>query len=84
MSDLYRSALGARLAKLPPDIPISDEAEYDEEENDSLGALPVPGSGLGPPAMCVPISTSSIYIHESHYYSRRLGLARSNHLRALE
>ncbi|KAK1230424.1 Protein phosphatase methylesterase 1 [Marasmius sp. AFHP31] len=51
MSDLYRSALSARLAKLPPDIPISDEDEDEAEENDSLGALPAPGTGLGPPAM---------------------------------
>ncbi|KAF9264480.1 protein phosphatase methylesterase [Marasmius fiardii PR-910] len=48
MSDLYRSALSARLAKLPPDIPLNDDDEG-EEENDSLGSLP--GSGMGPPAM---------------------------------
>ncbi|KAL0563753.1 Protein phosphatase methylesterase 1 [Marasmius crinis-equi] len=52
MSDLYRSALSARLAKLPPDIPVMDKIQDEEgEENDSLGALPIPGSGLGPPAL---------------------------------
>ncbi|TRM55733.1 protein phosphatase methylesterase [Schizophyllum amplum] len=48
MSDLYRSAMSARLAKLPADLPPSAEDEEDEgEENDSLSSLP--GSGLGPP-----------------------------------
>jgi len=56
MSDLYRSAIGARLAKLPPDVPTTrhpgaDLDEDEEEENDSIGDLP--GSGLGPPAMQV-------------------------------
>ena len=58
MSDLYRSAMGARLAKLPPDVPTTqypgldaDEAEDEEEENDFIGDLP--GTGLGPPAMQV-------------------------------
>ncbi|KAJ3510686.1 hypothetical protein NLJ89_g4527 [Agrocybe chaxingu] len=45
MSDLYRSALGARLAKLPPSLPADDyaEDEDEDEENDSIGDLP--GSG---------------------------------------
>ncbi|KAL1741895.1 Alpha/Beta hydrolase protein [Schizophyllum fasciatum] len=50
MSDLYRTAMSARLAKLPPDLPPALDGEDDdegEEEADSLGALP--GSGLGPP-----------------------------------
>ncbi|KIK60208.1 hypothetical protein GYMLUDRAFT_43952 [Collybiopsis luxurians FD-317 M1] len=46
MSDLYRSALSARLAKLPAELPPSGD---EDEEGDSLGSLP--GSGLGPPAM---------------------------------
>jgi protein phosphatase methylesterase 1 len=54
MSNLYRSALSARLAKLPLELPPSDEDSYEDdeelEESDSLGSLP--GSGLGPPAMC--------------------------------
>ncbi|KAJ7909050.1 hypothetical protein B0H13DRAFT_2494178, partial [Mycena leptocephala] len=52
MSDLYRSALSARLAKLPLELPPSDEDDEELEEDegsDSLGSLP--GSGLGPPAM---------------------------------
>ena len=46
MSDLYRSAIQARIAKLPS-LPDSDE-EDDTEATDSLGDLP---SGMGPPAM---------------------------------
>ncbi|KAJ7909054.1 Alpha/Beta hydrolase protein [Mycena leptocephala] len=52
MSNLYRSALSARLAKLPLGLPPSDEDDEELEEDegsDSLGSLP--GSGLGPPAM---------------------------------
>jgi protein phosphatase methylesterase 1 len=52
MSDLYRSAMQARIAKLPDlaSLGIEDnEEDEEEEENDNLGALP--GSGLGPPAM---------------------------------
>ncbi|KIL65721.1 hypothetical protein M378DRAFT_125152 [Amanita muscaria Koide BX008] len=52
MSDLYRSAISARLAKLPLDPPSSNEEDEEndaEEETDSLGDLP--GSGMGPPAM---------------------------------
>ncbi|KAF9522149.1 Alpha/beta hydrolase family-domain-containing protein [Crepidotus variabilis] len=56
MSNLYKSAIGARLAKLPADIPYTrhpgadEDAEADEEEeNDLIGDLP--GSGLGPPAL---------------------------------
>ena len=45
MSDLYRSAIGARLAKLPI-LP----SEEDDEAADSIGSLP---SGLGPPAVQV-------------------------------
>lgn len=52
MSDLYRSAIGARLSRLPQLPPISrsegDEDE-DDEGTDSIGSLP--GSGMGPPAM---------------------------------
>ena len=58
MSNLYRSAINARLAKLPPDVPTTrypgvdlDDPGDEEEENDSIGNLP--GSGLGPPAMQV-------------------------------
>lgn len=46
MSDLYRSAIQARIAKLPS-LPPSEEDE-EEESADSLGELP---TGMGPPAM---------------------------------
>jgi len=51
MSNLYRSALSARIAKLPVDLPQMDDTDEQEEENDTLGSLP--GSGMGPPAMQV-------------------------------
>jgi len=56
MSNLYRSAISAKLAKLPSDVPthypgiVLDE-DNEDEEDDPLGDLP--GSGLGPPAMQV-------------------------------
>ncbi|KIK02984.1 hypothetical protein K443DRAFT_677143 [Laccaria amethystina LaAM-08-1] len=50
MSDLYRSALSARIAKLPPPSIFPDEDLDEEGEGaDTIGNLP--GSGLGPPAM---------------------------------
>jgi len=59
MSDLYRSAMSARLAKLPVELPpttvyptYNEEDEDEDEEGDVVGDLP-PGSGLGPPAMQV-------------------------------
>lgn len=56
MSDLYRSAINARLAKLPPSLPTvqNEDDEGEEEMVDSIGDLP--GSGLGPPAMQVNLS----------------------------
>lgn len=56
MSDLYRSALSARIAKLP-DLPPGDEDDEGEEAADSIGSLP--GSGMGPPAMQVEFSDPS-------------------------
>ena len=53
MSDLHRSAISARLAKLPPSLPIAQEEDEEEEMNDTIGDLP--GSGIGPPAMQVMI-----------------------------
>ncbi|KAI0346301.1 protein phosphatase methylesterase [Trametopsis cervina] len=47
MSDLYRSAMQARISKLPA-LPTEDEADEDEEASDSVGSLP---SSMGPPAM---------------------------------
>ncbi|OCH94861.1 protein phosphatase methylesterase [Obba rivulosa] len=46
MSELYRSAIQARIAKLPP-MPASAEDE-EAEAADSIGTLP---TGMGPPAM---------------------------------
>lgn len=53
MSDLYRSAISARIAKLPASIPLEEEdLDYENEEAaDSIAQLP--GSGMGPPAMQV-------------------------------
>ena len=52
MSDLYRSAISARIVKLPPPS-IFPDGDIDEEGEgaDTIGNLP--GSGLGPPAMQV-------------------------------
>ena len=67
MSNLYKSALQARIAKLPhPDTLAPFNAHEDDEDEaseaaDSIGALP-PGGGLGPPAMQVhPSQYSRIY-----------------------
>jgi protein phosphatase methylesterase 1 len=60
MSDLYRSAIGARLAKLPhlPALASSEDDIQDEDEiADSISSLP--GSGMGPPAMQVHITRIS-------------------------
>ncbi|KAJ7318823.1 Alpha/Beta hydrolase protein [Mycena albidolilacea] len=56
MSNLLRSTMSARLAKLPVDLPplsAEEEAELeDDEAGDSVGALSGGGySGLGPPAI---------------------------------
>ncbi|TFK22765.1 protein phosphatase methylesterase [Coprinopsis marcescibilis] len=50
--NLARSAMKARLAKLPhpDDLPPVGNEDEEGEESDSLGSLP-PGGGLGPPAM---------------------------------
>jgi len=53
MSNLYRSAIGARISKLPhlPALASPEDDAEDEESADSIGSLP--GSGMGPPAMQV-------------------------------
>jgi protein phosphatase methylesterase 1 len=53
MSDLYRSAISARLAKLPSSLPTAQTEDDDEEMVDTISDLP--GSGIGPPAMQVMI-----------------------------
>jgi protein phosphatase methylesterase 1 len=43
MSDLYRSAMHARIAKLPqlpPDLPEDEDIDEESEAADSIGALP--------------------------------------------
>ena len=56
MSDLYRSAIHARLSKLPPMPPPEDleDGDEEEEEADSLGSLPP----MPPPTTSVPRSGS--------------------------
>ena len=54
MSDLYRSAINARLTKLPSSLPTAQIENDEEEMADTIGDLP--GSGIGPPAMQVNLS----------------------------
>lgn len=67
MSDLYRSAIGARLSKLPhlPPIPSTEDGVDDDQDEaeaaDSIGSLP--GSGMGPPAMQVLLMTAHLAIY---------------------
>lgn len=55
MSDLYRSAIHARLSKLPPMPPPEDleDGDEDEEEADTLGSLP----SMPPPPTSFPRSS---------------------------
>ena len=53
MSDLHRSAISARLARLPPFLPTAQDEDDEDEMMNTIGDLP--GSGLGPPAMQVMI-----------------------------
>src|SRR6266851_9557290 len=51
MSDLYRSAMHARIAKLPqlpPDLPVEEDEDEESEAADSIGALP--SLSIRPPA----------------------------------
>jgi protein phosphatase methylesterase 1 len=48
MSSLYRSAINARIAKLPDLVPSGEDLDEEDEANDSLASLP---GGMGPPAM---------------------------------
>lgn len=52
MSDLYRSAIHARLSKLPPMPPPEDleDGDEEEEEADTLGSLP----SMPPPPTSLP------------------------------
>ncbi|KAG6915817.1 hypothetical protein DXG01_009691 [Tephrocybe rancida] len=53
MSSLLRSTLSARISKLPS-LPAEDDDDENESDN-SIG--PLPGSGMGPPAMQVSLPT---------------------------
>ncbi|KAF8960062.1 Alpha/Beta hydrolase protein [Flammula alnicola] len=79
MSGLYRSAMSARLAKLPPppptrvceyddDAAIAEEAEDEEdEEGDTISALP--GQGLGFFADALQVATPSRHLDSRVYYT---------------
>ncbi|KAL6307473.1 protein phosphatase methylesterase [Sparassis latifolia] len=69
MSDLYRSALAARIAKLPT-LPHSDEDEDDDEESeavDSLGSLP---STMGPPQAQRNSSVDHSPLSAAHFFDQ--------------
>ena len=62
MSDLYRSAIQSRLARLPP-LPIDPEDEGGDEEDEaavSIGALP--SSVGGNPIMWVDLVQNGLLI----------------------
>ena len=63
MSDLYRSAMHARIAKLPqlpPDLLGEEDADEESEEADSIGALP--SLSIGSPASRPPRTPNPEYI----------------------
>ena len=54
MSDLHRSAISARLAKLPLSLPTAQEEDEEDEDDEMINTIgDLPGSGMGPPAMQV-------------------------------
>lgn len=54
MSDLFRSAISSRIARLPPDVPIHGEEDEEDEEAEAADSISIlPASGMGPPAMQV-------------------------------
>jgi protein phosphatase methylesterase 1 len=57
MSELYRSAISARLAKLPQ-LPPGDESDEQGEAVDFVDSLP---GGMGPPAMQVHIAATCFW-----------------------
>ncbi|KAF9002990.1 Alpha/Beta hydrolase protein [Cyathus striatus] len=58
MSDLFKSALAARISKLPAMPPSPTNSDSESEETDSLGALPA--MGMGPPPAALPRKTRKI------------------------
>ncbi|KAI0256239.1 protein phosphatase methylesterase [Lactifluus subvellereus] len=72
MSDLYRSAMHARIAKLPqlpPDLPGEEDEDEESEAADSIGALP--SLSMGPPANRPPRTPNPEYapISGASYFS---------------
>jgi protein phosphatase methylesterase 1 len=57
MSSLYRSAISARIAKLPQLPPTDEDDDEQSELADGIGAL---STGMGPPPMCVIFRPSSL------------------------
>jgi hypothetical protein len=81
MSDLYRSAIGARISKLPllPSLPNSEDDEQEQDETVDYG------SGMGPPALQVlllifnftdrhsyPINKGPLVLHELEKHQMHL------------
>lgn len=72
MSDLYRSAIHARIAKLPqlpPDLATEEDEDEESEAADSIGALP--SLSMGPPANRLPRTPNPEYapISGASYFS---------------
>jgi protein phosphatase methylesterase 1 len=72
MSDLYRSAMHARIAKLPqlpPDLPGEEDEDEEIEAADSIGALP--SLSMGPPTKRLPRTPNPEYepISGASYFS---------------
>jgi len=72
MSDLYRSAMHARIAKLPQlplDLPTEEDEDEESEAADSIGALP--SLSMGPPSSRLPRTPNPEYepISGASYFS---------------
>ena len=72
MSDLYRSAMHARIAKLPQlplDLPAEEDGDEESEAADSIGALP--SLSMGPPSSRLPRTPNPAYepISGASYFS---------------
>jgi protein phosphatase methylesterase 1 len=82
MSDLYRSAIHARLQKLPPMPPPEEleDGDEEEEEADTLGSLPSmsppPLPKSGPGSASTKPSHLDVYkpISASDYFDQALGI----------
>jgi protein phosphatase methylesterase 1 len=69
MSDLYRSAIHARIAKLPLDLPAEEDEDEESEAADSIGALP--SLSKGPPSTRLPRTPNPEYapVSGASYFS---------------